>query len=130
MFTVHKMDTLQRKKSEYLFIPLQQIYDCSPTIHGFAQCEYTDNKTNTNKNDAHMHIGKRIREVLDESGQSIKWFAQNLCYSRTNVYKIFHKEAIDSDILMKISDLLKHDFFKDYSNELDLDDNNEDPKED
>ncbi|MCQ2113387.1 MAG: helix-turn-helix transcriptional regulator [Bacteroidaceae bacterium] len=75
-----------------------------------------------------MHIGKRIREVLDEKGQSVTWFAQTLCYSRTNIYKIFQKETIDSDILMTISDILNHDFFKDYSEELDLNEKNGKPK--
>ena len=65
-----------------------------------------------------MHIGSRIKDKLQEQGKTVQWLATELFCSRTNVYKIFGKEHIDSKTLLKISELLKHDFFAEYSKEL------------
>lgn len=42
-------------------------------------------------------------------------FADKLSYSRANVYKIFEKKSIDTDLLMRISSILEFDFFKEIS---------------
>ena len=44
--------------------------------------------------------------------------------SRTSVYKIFEKSSIDTDLLLRICDVLKVDFFKVYSQELEKIKNN------
>ncbi len=60
-----------------------------------------------------IHIGKEIRKRLDESrGCSVVWFAKQLSCSRTNAYKIFEKDHIDTEMLWRISDVLNYDFFK------------------
>jgi len=60
---------------------------------------------------AHIHIGKKIREVLDKSHLSITEFASNINRTRDVAYKIFAKDHIDTELLQKISKVLNHDFF-------------------
>ena len=65
-----------------------------------------------------VHIGNIIKEILDEQGLSASWLAKQLCCDRTNIYSIFKRESIDTSLLVKISVILKHDFFKYYSKDL------------
>ena len=65
-----------------------------------------------------MHVGNKINEVVREQGRSIKWFAERLNCDRSNVYKIFRKPSIDTDLLQHICIILEHDFFLDVSNEM------------
>ena len=46
------------------------------------------------------------------------WFARELYCDRTNVYKLFRKESIDTLLLFRISTVLSHDFFKYYTDEF------------
>lgn len=48
------------------------------------------------------------------------WFANELACSRTNVYKIFSKQSIDTYDLLRISKILEFDFFEVYSKELEI----------
>jgi len=65
-----------------------------------------------------MHIGQLIKQELEAQGRTVVWFARNMSYSRTNIYKIFERSSIDTDVLMRISALLEVDFFKVYSEYL------------
>lgn len=65
-----------------------------------------------------IHIGKRIEEELRLQERSVTWFANKLYCDRTNVYKIFRKQSIDTELLLRISAILNHDFFSDYSSVL------------
>ncbi|MCE3280020.1 MAG: hypothetical protein K0S44_2211 [Bacteroidetes bacterium] len=67
---------------------------------------------------AHIHIGKKIKEVLGESGLSVIEFAAKINRTRDVVYKIFGKENIDTALLQKISIVLEHDFFNYYSQQF------------
>lgn len=69
-----------------------------------------------------IHIGKRIEEELRLQERSVTWFANKLYCDRTNVYKIFRKQSIDTELLLRISAILNHDFFTDYSSELNTQD--------
>lgn len=71
-----------------------------------------------------MHIGKLIKQRMDEQGKSVVWLARQLSYSRTNVYKIYDKASIDTDVLLRISSILEYDFFSLYSDSLKDDKNN------
>lgn len=62
-----------------------------------------------------MHIGIAIKEELEKQGKSVVWFAKQLSCHRTNIYRIFEKASIDTNILMHISQILEHDFFAAYS---------------
>lgn len=65
-----------------------------------------------------MHIGQLIQEKLKESGKTVVWFADKMACHRTNVYKIFGKRTIDTQELLLASKILKYDFFKHYSSQL------------
>lgn len=57
-----------------------------------------------------VHIGKLIEEKLRQQGRSVSWFAGKLYYDRTNVYSIFKKKSIDTDLLLRISHVLDYNF--------------------
>ncbi|MBE6300116.1 MAG: XRE family transcriptional regulator [Bacteroidales bacterium] len=65
-----------------------------------------------------VHIGLRIKEELKNQRRSVKWLADNLYCDRTNIYKIFQKDSIDTLLLYRISKILSYDFFKEYSQDL------------
>ena len=61
------------------------------------------------------HIGHLIKTELRKQGRTITWLASQLGYSRQNMYKLFERRWIYTDLLLKISDIMGHDFFKCYS---------------
>lgn len=65
-----------------------------------------------------IHIGIHIKQQLAEQGRTVVWFAEKLSYSRANVYKIFDKSSIDTELLLRISNILGYDFFAVYSESL------------
>ncbi|MCC8087792.1 MAG: hypothetical protein LIO79_00755 [Rikenellaceae bacterium] len=68
-----------------------------------------------------IHTGELIERTLREQGRTVTWFARQLCCTRPNVYKIFHKESIDTQLLLRISRILGHDFFLDISDQVKMD---------
>lgn len=64
-----------------------------------------------------MHVGKKIKETLRNDGRSARWLADNIPCERTNVYNIFHRESVDTRLLRRISEVMRHDFFSDLSAE-------------
>ena len=68
-----------------------------------------------------LHIGKMRRPVLKKQGRSITWFANELHCCRTNVYLIFNKQHIDTELLTRISKILGHNFFMDIAITIDED---------
>jgi hypothetical protein len=67
---------------------------------------------------AKVHIGKKIREVLERSEYTVVDFAKLINRSRDVVYKIFEKETINTGQLSKIGEVLKHDFFQYLSRDM------------
>lgn len=65
-----------------------------------------------------INIGKLIEIELHRQERSASWFAKKLYCDRTNVYSIFKRHSIDTDLLMRICYILNHDFFRYYSDEL------------
>lgn len=57
------------------------------------------------------HIGHVIQSTLKAQGRSVIWFARQLSCDRTNVYKIFSRDTIDTKLLMRICNILGVDFF-------------------
>ena len=47
----------------------------------------------------------------------MSWFARNLCCERSNVYDIFKRRSIDTQMLLRISNILGHNFFRYYQKE-------------
>ena len=64
-----------------------------------------------------MHIGQRIKEVMAKKKVSVIAIAKEIECERTNVYNIFERESINTNLLQKFSIILKHDFFKELSEE-------------
>jgi len=63
------------------------------------------------------HIGKTIKQKLEESNMSVKDFAKEINKERSNVYDIFRRESIDTDLLIKIGKVLNFNFFQCYIDE-------------
>ena len=72
-----------------------------------------------------VDIGKIIKDVFDKKGLTVTEFAKRINKSRENVYDIFKRKSIDTDLLQIISQVLEYDFFTHYlsinksSNEID-----------
>ena len=62
-----------------------------------------------------IHIGKLIRNKLDENGQSASWLARKVHCDRSNFNKMLKKDHIDTKLLLAISEALNVDFFSYYS---------------
>lgn len=69
---------------------------------------------------SNIHIGQLIEKEVRQQGRSIPWIAEQLNCERTNVYSIFHRESIDTALLLQISVILQHNFFSYYSSEYNL----------
>lgn len=65
-----------------------------------------------------IHIGKLIENELRRQERTVSWFARNLYCERANIYHIFKRRSIDTELLMRISCLLDHNFFSYYSSQI------------
>ena len=51
-----------------------------------------------------IHAGRLIERTLHDQGRTVTWFAEQLCCTRPNVYKIFQKEnIIDVRVSLSVS---------------------------
>ena len=55
-----------------------------------------------------IHIGQLIEMELHRQERSVTWFANKLYCDRTNVYSIFKRKSIDTELLLRISYILNH----------------------
>ncbi|MDO5490328.1 MAG: XRE family transcriptional regulator [Bacteroidaceae bacterium] len=60
------------------------------------------------------HIGSLIKKELERQERTVSWFARKLCCDRSNVYKLFKRSTIDTELLLRISQTLNYDFFEHY----------------
>ncbi len=60
-------------------------------------------------------IGILIKEELEKQERSVSWFARKLACDRSNVYRLFQKESVDTGLLTRICILLHRDFFEELS---------------
>jgi DNA-binding Xre family transcriptional regulator len=67
-----------------------------------------------------IHIGSIIKKVAEQQRISAVELADHLGLHRNNIYDIYKREGIDTNLLLKLSRFLKHDFFRYYSKELAL----------
>jgi hypothetical protein len=65
-----------------------------------------------------IHIGKKIKEVAKKLKVGPTKLGDIIGMSRDGVYKVYRKDYIDTTLLRKFSEALKHDFFKDLSEGL------------
>ena len=55
-------------------------------------------------------IGQLIKEVLERQERSVTWLARKLSCDRSNVYRLFQKRSIETDVLIRILVILNRDF--------------------
>lgn len=63
-------------------------------------------------------LGELIKNELERQERSITWFANKIGLDRSNVYRLFRKNSLDTYLLMRISLVLNYDFFALLSAEL------------
>ena len=68
-----------------------------------------------------VHIGSEIKKELEKQERTITWFASHLNCERTNVYSIFRRESIDTNLLMRISRILRRNFLAELGEEMETD---------
>lgn len=66
-----------------------------------------------------IHIGSLIEEQVRKQKMNVSVFAKKLNCDRTNVYDIFKRSTIDTELLYRISKVLNYNFFDLYSKKLD-----------
>lgn len=59
-----------------------------------------------------IKIGELIKKTLVARKMKLKDFAEELGMARQNVYRIFEKNSIETDLLIKISTVLNNNFFQ------------------
>jgi plasmid maintenance system antidote protein VapI len=60
-----------------------------------------------------LHIGHMIQAEMERQGRSASWLVRAIFCERSNVYKLFNRESISVDQLIRISEILDHDFLQD-----------------
>jgi lambda repressor-like predicted transcriptional regulator len=63
------------------------------------------------KHSKELHIGDLVKAELKRQERSIAWLAKQIGYTRQNLYHLLSRPYIYTDLLLKISDILDHDFF-------------------
>ena len=67
-----------------------------------------------------LHVGNLIRNELDQQGRRVEWFARQIPCDVSNAYKILKRHNIDVLLLIRISEILHHDFLEDCSQHMDI----------
>ena len=67
---------------------------------------------------SNIHIGHLIREQLKADNRSVSWLAREIHCTRNNLYKIFNKPSLDSDLILRISNAMNFNFFQYYTAEF------------
>ena len=67
-----------------------------------------------------IHIGKIIEDELRRQERTVTWLSRKIHCDRRNIYDIFSRTSIDTDLLFKLSIALDRDFFAYYSTNLHL----------
>ena len=65
-----------------------------------------------------IHIGSLIKAELERQERTVSWFARKLCCDRSNVYKLFRRSTIDTELLLRVSKILEYNFFELYSEKV------------
>lgn len=64
-----------------------------------------------------IHIGKLIKQRLEEIGINKSELARRINTTPQNIYGIFKRTSIDTDLLRQISHVLEFDFFQYFEQE-------------
>ena len=77
-----------------------------------------DADSNSYKEKEPVNIGKIIESELRRQERTVTWLSRKIHCDRRNVYDIFSRTSIDTDLLYKISLALNTDFFAYFSTNL------------
>lgn len=67
-----------------------------------------------------VSIGRLIQDELKHQERTVTWLSRKIHCDRRNIYDIFNRNNIDSNLLMRISMAMGVDFFKVFSDSLQL----------
>jgi hypothetical protein len=56
-------------------------------------------------------IGALIKDELVAQERTVSWFARKLHTDRSNIYRLFQKNSVDTELLGRICIVLNKDFF-------------------
>lgn len=62
-----------------------------------------------------LHVGRLIKSELIRQGRNITWLSTQVNCSRENLYKVFRRPWIYTDLLFEICKALDYDFFNECS---------------
>jgi len=68
-----------------------------------------------------IHIGEMVKKELQKQDLTISWLARQVHHDASNLNKLLQKPSMHTDLLIRISKALHHDFFIEISNLLQLD---------
>jgi len=68
-----------------------------------------------------MHIGTEIEKELKRQERTPTWLAKKIPCQRSNIYSIFKRSSIDTDLLLRISNILQLNFFELYIKQYEYD---------
>ena len=68
--------------------------------------------------DEPVQIGKIIEDELRRQERTVTWLSRKINCDRRNIYNIFSRGCIDTDLLYRLSVALNTDFFKYFSASL------------
>ena len=68
-----------------------------------------------------VNIGELIHAEMVRQNRSVNWLAKEIYCEKSNVYKLFRRKSIDLAQLMRISEVLGHNFLRDCFTEEDED---------
>lgn len=58
-----------------------------------------------------VHVGRLIKAEMERQERTPSWLARHIGCDRTNVYRIYDRQSIDTELLLRISRVLHYDFF-------------------
>lgn len=122
------MNEQKQNELNQVFLQMQDFYSsitdgcgishgCSELIQPVMQTGLMHKSKNERLNQIfnELHLGQRIHDELKRQGRTVTWLAQQLCMERTSLYYTFRQSSINTELLLRISCCLNHDFFQDVS---------------
>lgn len=67
-----------------------------------------------------VHIGNLIKSELQKQDLTISWLARQVHRDASNMNKMLQKPSIHTDLLIRISNVLHHDFFSEIAQHCDF----------
>jgi hypothetical protein len=71
-----------------------------------------------------IHVGKLVESVFrklkkEHREYTVTWLAEKMYCGRRNIYNIFERETLDTNVLTRLSMVLHHNFYDDLRKKLD-----------